>query len=126
MHKLDEASSLMTTFWTPWDWKRWLKLLFGVLVAPDVYQRKQLELLAGLEGVEPIVDDILIVGGGDSEVKAVRVHNARLKALLDRCCCVKLRLSVKKLQFKVLEVHFHGHILSAAGLKAEPEKIRAV
>uniref|UniRef100_A0A8D2J594 Gypsy retrotransposon integrase-like protein 1 n=1 Tax=Varanus komodoensis TaxID=61221 RepID=A0A8D2J594_VARKO len=43
-------------------------------------------------------------------------------------CCrqVKLRLGMKKLQFKVKEVRFHGHILSVEGLKADPEKIRAI
>lgn len=60
--KLDNDSSYMTTFWTPWSRKHWLKLPFGVSVAPEVYQRKQHELLAGLSGVEPIADDILIVG----------------------------------------------------------------
>lgn len=39
--KLDEKSSYMTTFWTPWGRKRWLKLPFGVSLAPEVYQRKQ-------------------------------------------------------------------------------------
>ncbi|KAJ7983737.1 hypothetical protein DPEC_G00373440 [Dallia pectoralis] len=63
--RLDEESSLMTTFWTPWGRKRWLKLPFGVSVAPELYQRKQHELLVGLKGIEPIADDILIVGCGD-------------------------------------------------------------
>lgn len=125
-YKLDEARSLMTTFWTPWGQKRWLKLPFGMSVAPEVYHRKQHELLAGLEGVEPIGDDILVVGWGDSEEEAGRDHDAKLIALLDRCRQVKLRLSVRKLQFKVCEVRFHGHILSAVGLKADPEKVRAV
>lgn len=124
--RLDEASSYMTTFWTPWGRKRWLKLPFGVSVAPEVYQRKQHELLLGLNGVDPIADDILIVGCGDSDEEAGRDHDAKLLALMDRCRQVKLRLSIKKLQFKVPEVHFHGHILSAKGLKADPEKVKAV
>ncbi|KAJ8290613.1 hypothetical protein GJAV_G00015280 [Gymnothorax javanicus] len=124
--KLDEASSLMTTFWTPWGRKRWLKLPFGMSVAPEVYQRKQHELLEGLEGVEPIADDILIVGCGDNEEAANKDHDHKLIALLNHCRQVNLRLSVKKLQFRVSEVRFHGHILSAAGLKADLEKVRAV
>ncbi|KAJ8346711.1 hypothetical protein SKAU_G00281120 [Synaphobranchus kaupii] len=95
-------------------------------LAPEVYHRKQHELLEGLEGVEPIADDILVVGCGDSEDEACKDHDAKLVALLDRCRQVKLRLSVKKLQFRVSELRFHGHILSAAGLKADPEKVRAV
>lgn len=37
---------------------------------------------------------------------------------------MKLRLSERKLQFKLKAVHFHGHILSE-GLKIDPEKTRA-
>ncbi|KAJ8371210.1 hypothetical protein SKAU_G00112380 [Synaphobranchus kaupii] len=81
---------------------------------PEVYQRKQHELLEGLEGVEPIADDILVVGCGDSEDEACKDHDAKLVALLHRWRQVKLWLSVKKLQFRVSEVRFHGHILSAA------------
>ncbi|KAJ8378650.1 hypothetical protein AAFF_G00237740 [Aldrovandia affinis] len=122
MCKLDYESSLMTTFWTPWGRKRWLKLPFGVSVAPEVYQRKQHELLAGLKGIEPIADDILVVGCGDTDKEAESDHDAKLVALMERCREVKLRLGLKKLQFKVAEVQFHGHILSSAGLKPDPEK----
>lgn len=111
--RLDEPSSYMTTFWTPWGCKRWLKLPFGVSVAPEVYQRKQHELLVGLDGVYPIADDILIVGCGNSDEEAGHDHDVKLLALMDRCRQVKLRLSIQKLQFKVPEVCFHGHILSA-------------
>ncbi|KAJ8373154.1 hypothetical protein AAFF_G00270600 [Aldrovandia affinis] len=121
--KLDYESSLMTTFWTPWGRKRWLKLPFGVSVAPEVYQRKQHELLAGLKGIEPIADDILVVGCGDTDKEAESDHDAKLVALMERCREVKLRLGLKKLQFKVAEVQFHGHILSSAGLKPDLEKI---
>ena len=100
--------------------------LFGVSVAPELYQRKQHDLLAGLAGIEPIADDILVVGCGDTEKEAVCDHDAHLIAVMDRCREVKLRLSLKKLQFCVREVHFHGHILSMEGLKADPEKVRVV
>lgn len=120
--KLDEKSSYMTTFWTPWGRKRWLKLPFGVSVAPEVYQQKQHELLGSLHGIEPIADDILIVGWANTDEEAE--HDEKLIALLDRCRQVMLRLSVKELQFKVDEVHFHGHILSSQGLKAD--KIKAI
>ncbi|KAJ8387828.1 hypothetical protein AAFF_G00149770 [Aldrovandia affinis] len=105
------------------DKKRWLKLPFGVSVAPEVYQRKQHELLAGLKGIEPIADDILVVGCGDTDKEAESDHDAKLVALMGSCREVKLRLGLKKLQFKVAEVQFHGHILSSAGLKPDPEKI---
>ena len=124
--KLDRESSLLSTFWTLWGRKCWLKLPFGISVSPEVYQRKQHELLAGLDGVEPIADDILIVGCGDSNDEANRDHDTKFLALMERCKEVSLRPSLKKLQFKVQEVHFHGHVLSAEGLRPDPEKERVV
>lgn len=124
--KLDDESSFMTTFWTPWGRMRWCKLPFGVSVAPEIYQRKQHELLMGLRGIEPIADDILVVGCGDSDLEAELDHDKNLRALMERCRAVKLRLSEKKLQFKLKAVHFHGHILSAEGLRIDPEKTKAV
>ncbi|XP_034095415.1 uncharacterized protein K02A2.6-like [Gymnodraco acuticeps] len=124
--KLDEESSRLTTFWTPWGRMRWLKLPFGVSVAPEIYQRKQHELLSGLAGIEPIADDILVVGCGDTDAEAEEDHNTNLRALMQRCRAVKLRLSERKLQFKLKAVHFHGHVLSTEGLKIDPEKTQAV
>ncbi|XP_034058782.1 uncharacterized protein K02A2.6-like [Gymnodraco acuticeps] len=124
--KLDEESSRLTTFWTPWGRMRWLKLPFGVSVAPEIYQRKQHELLSGLAGIEPIADDILVVGCGDTDAEAEEDHNTNLRALMQRCRAVKLRLSERKLQFKLKAVHFHGHVLSTEGLKIDPEKPQAV
>lgn len=107
--KLDKESSFLTTFWTPWGQKLWLKLPFGVSVAPEVYQREQHELLAGLKGIEPIADDVLIVGCGDTDEEAERDPDMKLLALMEHCRSVKLRLGLKKLQFKVKkDVHFHG------------------
>lgn len=56
----------------------------------------------------------------------IQDRDTKLLALMQRCREVKLRLSLKKLQFRVREVKFHGHILSAEGLRADPEKISAV
>lgn len=124
--KLDNASSRMTTFWTPWGRMRWLKLPFRVSVALEIYRRKQHEMPSGLAGIEPIAHDILVVGCGDTDAEAELDHDKNLSALVERCRAVELRLSERKLQFKLKAVHFHGHILSSEGLRIDPEKTRAV
>ena len=58
--KLDNESSMLTTFWTPFGRYRWLRLPFGLTSAPEVFQCKQHEVLEGLHGVEVIADDILV------------------------------------------------------------------
>lgn len=61
----------------------WLDLPFGVSAAHELYQRKQHKLLAGLKGIEPIADDFLIEGCGDTEEEAIHDHVANLIAMMD-------------------------------------------
>ena len=56
--KLDKESSLLTTFWTPFGRYRYLRMPQGISSAPEEYQRRRNEALAGLNGVEVIADVI--------------------------------------------------------------------
>ena len=60
--ELDEESSKLTTFQSPWGRYRWLRLPFGVSPAPEYFQMKFHQNLEGLKGVYDIADDITIVG----------------------------------------------------------------
>ena len=55
---LHEDSQLLTTFITPFGRYPFRRLPFGINSAPEIFQRKMVELLTGLEGVEVIIDDI--------------------------------------------------------------------
>ena len=124
--KLDDESSRLTTFWTPFGRYCWLRLPFGLTSSPEVYQYKQHEALQGLPGVEVIADDILVFGCGDTQSDAVKNHDENLIRLLKRAQKVNLKLNKKKLKLKMSEVSYMGHILSAEGLKPDPEKVKAV
>lgn len=69
--KLDEASSLFTTFNTPLGRYRWLRLLFGIKCAPEIFQRIMDHMLEGLEGAPAVMDDILIAGSNTEHRDAV-------------------------------------------------------
>ena len=60
--KLDEKSSYLTTFSTPFGGYRYLRLPFGISVSSDLFQMKCNEIFEGLPGMTAIVDDILIYG----------------------------------------------------------------
>ena len=49
---LDEESSKKTTFWTPFGRYRYLRMPFGISVAPKEFECKLHEKLTGLEGVK--------------------------------------------------------------------------
>ena len=61
---LDESSSFLTTFHTPFGRYRWKRMPFGICSAPEVFQRRMHELIEGLHGIEVITDDFAAVGFG--------------------------------------------------------------
>ena len=60
--KLDEKSSFLTTFNTPFGRYRWLRMPFGLNPAPEIFQARMDEIIEGLQGVEVYMDDFLIIG----------------------------------------------------------------
>ena len=123
---LDERSSKLTTFWTPFGRYRYLRMPFGVNAAPEEFECKLHEQLGDLDGVEVLRDDILVTGTGDTIEEANADHDANLLALLQRARKVNLKFNSKKLNLRKPEVKYMGHVLSTEGLKPDPDKILAV
>lgn len=99
---------------------------FGISVAPEEFECKLHEKLTGLEGVEILRDDLLVVGYGDTQEEADANHDENLRKLLDRAREVKLKLNSKKMNLKKPQVKFMGHVISKDGLKPDPDKVNAV
>lgn len=124
--ELDEPSSFLTTFHTPFGRYRWKRMPFGISSAPEVFQRRMHELIEGLQGVEVIADDFLIVGYGESQEEAVHNHDQNLAAFLRRCTDRGLKLNAEKVKLRLREVPFIGHIATDKGLCVDPAKVRAI
>ena len=123
---LDEESSYATTFGTPWGRYRWLRMPFGIAPAPEEFQRRLDAAIAGLKGCKAIADDILVFGCGKTDEEATRDHDNNLKNLLERCRDKGIRLNREKVQLRLKEVAYMGHILTAGGLKPDPNKVKAI
>ena len=95
--QLDEQSSMLTTFETPFGKFRWLRMPYGASPAPELSMRKMHEALSGLSGIECIADDVLIYGCGDTVSEATRDHDRNLIALLDRCREMNIKLNRDKM-----------------------------
>ena len=70
--------------------------------------------------VEIIVDDFLIHGKDQIDT------DQKLRRVLARCREVGLKFNPKKVNLRVPEVSYVGHVFSAEGLKPDPDKIRAI
>ena len=123
---LDEESSLLTTFSTPFGRYRWRRLPFGLSASSEIFQKRLHQALEGLLGVACIADDILVYGVGDTLEEAMLNHDQNLASLLERCHHKSIKLNKHKLALRVQEVDFMGHLLTAQGLKPDPKKVEAI
>lgn len=107
---LDEKSSLLTTFNTALGRYRWKRMPFGIKSAPEIFQRKMHELIEGQNGVEVIADDFDLVGYDDSLQAASKYDDESLSLFLQRSDERGIRLNVDKLQLRIRNVLFIGHV----------------
>lgn len=118
--ELDTESSYLCTFQTPFGRYRYQRMPFGISSASEVFQRKNMQMFGDIEGVYMIADDMIIAGKDEIE------HDQILKKVMDRANDKNVKFNPDKLQFKVKEVKYMGGIIGSDGLKADPEKIRAI
>lgn len=123
---LDDESSRLTTFWTPFGRYRWIRMPFGISSAPEIFQLKLQEIIQGLKGVECLADDLLIYGSGDSLKEALEDHNRNLEQLFFRLENSNVKLNHSKLRLCETSVKFYGHILTDHGLKPDETKISTI
>lgn len=115
----------MTTMHTSYGRYRLQRLPLGISSAPEEFQMRLISALEGLEGIICIADDILVFGEGTDFTEAEKDHDRRFVALMERCLQKNIKLNPTKLQFKLTEVKFMGNIITANGMKADPDKERA-
>ena len=88
---VDDESSKLLTFTTPWGRYRFTKLPFGISSAPEIYQREIDKLFEGIP-VEIIVDDFLINGKDQTDA------DQKLRRVLDRNREVGLKFNPKEVK----------------------------
>ena len=95
---------------------------FGLCNAPATFQRAMQTVLAGLEWRDCFVyiDDILVVS------RTFEEHIQHLEQVFGRLRKANLRLKPKKCSFLCKEVSYLGHIISAEGVRPDPEKTEKV
>lgn len=123
---LENQSSYLTTFNSPFGRYRWLRMPFGISSAPEIFQRCMHQLVEGLHGIEVVADDFMICGFGTTQEEAVLDHDRNLSLFLDRCKEENVVLGAKKFEFRQSEVPFIGHMATANGLKPGPQKVEAL
>ena len=121
-HKLDEESSKLTTFGTPFGQYRYLRMPMGASLSSDIYQYKVDGHLEGIENCTAIANDIIMYGfkkdGSDHDSTVEKVMNMARK--------VAMWFNPNKCQFRQKQVKFFGLILTRDGIVPDPSKIEAL
>ncbi|XP_034249004.1 uncharacterized protein K02A2.6-like [Thrips palmi] len=118
--KCDDQTARLLTLNTHKGLYKMNRLPYGVSRAPLLFQRIKDTLLKGLEGVVVLLDDILISGKDQAQLRA------REKQVLVRLSEGGLRLKLAKCQFGVTQVQYLGHVISAQGLAPLNDRIAAL
>ncbi|XP_047484153.1 uncharacterized protein K02A2.6-like [Penaeus chinensis] len=117
---LDETSSFLTTFNTPFGRYRYLRMPFGLVMSQDVFQQKMDQILENCPGTIGIADDVVVFGKTEEE-HDINLHNffkiAKQKGLtFNRAKCV----------IKPEQVKFIGTVYDKEGSHPDPDKVSAI
>ena len=117
---LDEESSGLCTFNTPWGKYRWTRLPFGLTCSGDVFQEKMDIVFGKLEGLSGIVADTFVYGIGEAQ------HDQHILNILDTARENNVRFNPDKFQFKVNKASFFRLTWTPEGFRPDKNKIKAV
>jgi hypothetical protein len=119
---MKEEDIKKTTVKIPWGLFEWVIMPMGLCNAPATHQRRINKALRDLIGQScyAYLDDIVIWSDSDEQ------HRQRCRQVLACLRKAGLYCSVKKTDLATERVEFLGHVISAAGIEADPAKIAKI
>ena len=116
---LDEESSTLCSFATPYGVYKFKKLPFGICSAPEIFQYLT-DLAFNGTGAIIYFDDILIAGKDFAE------HDELLLKVLERARAENVKFNQNKTQYRLAQVMFLGFLWSKNQIKIDPGRIAAI
>ncbi|XP_062557899.1 uncharacterized protein K02A2.6-like [Armigeres subalbatus] len=118
--ELKEESRYITTFITHKGLFQYKRLMYGIVIAPELFQRIMEQILSRCENTVNFIDDILVFGSTENE------HDMALKLVLSVLNEHGILLNQEKCLFKVNSLDFLGHTISPDGIKPSNSKVEAL
>jgi hypothetical protein len=110
----------MLTITTHLGLYRYKRLAYGLASAPAIWQRTIESILAGVEGLGILMDDLVITGPNHE------VHRQRVRQVLQKLQDAGLRINADKCKFFQKSVEYCGFRIDANGIHKQDDKIRAM
>ena len=111
-----------TTFSTPWGTFMYDKISFGLMNVGVTFQRAMDIASVGEKEKFVVIylDDIIVFSQSDEE------HMKHLKQTFLKCRKYGLSLNPQKSHFVVQEGRLLGHLVSADGIRIDPERVKTI
>ena len=113
---LDQDSSLLMTFNSPFRRYHFLWLPFGLVCSQDIFPKKMDQILKECQGCIGITDDITKHGYTKVE------HDACLRDLMHIACKYDLVFNPQKTHVKPQAINFFGCLYDANGVHPRPRQ----
>lgn len=101
--ELDERSANLCVFNTVFGCYKFLRLPFGLSIAPQLFQKMNERNFVNIEDLIIYIDDLLIAAETEEE------HDRILAQVLNRARELNIKFNETKVQYKVREVKYLGH-----------------
>ena len=118
--RVDEESSKLLTFATPFGHYRYKRLPYGIHSASEFFQVEIANLIAGIEGTANSEDNNIVFTPTKEE------HDHPLEQVMKNIQKAGLKLNRAKCVFGAKEIIFFGHHVSGEGIKVDPSKVSAI
>lgn len=118
--QLDNDSADLTCFNTHLGRYRFNRLSFGLSVAPEVFQKKMVQIFGGLENVDVYFDDLIVSGSTEEE------HEIAIKKVMEKAKEFNIKFNKNKIQHKLSSLTFMGVCISKEGIRPDKKHLKAV
>lgn len=118
--KLSPESTKYVGFHTPFGSFKFLRLPFGIICAPEIFQKVLTKYFGDIPNVIIYFDDILICGETEEE------HDRAFAEVMRRAEELNIKFNKSKFQFKKTSINYMGHVLNQEGISPNPEYLEAI
>lgn len=117
---LDNESSNLCTFITPFGRFKFLRLPFGISSAPEIFNTIMVDLFKNISNIVIYFDDILVYASTQEE------HDRIIRKVLERAREVGMKFNMSKSKLNKKSVTYMGHLFDGQGMRPDPNKVLAI
>jgi len=117
---LSNRAKEISAFVTPDGFFQYKVMPFGMKNAPATFQRMLNKIIAGLEGCQGYIDDVIVYGDSWEQ------HLSRVRSFLGRLRTAKLTINVVKSEFGQAHVIYLGYVVGQGQVRPVDAKVKVI